>query len=152
MLLKCRRNINFPYVTYDLHENILYFSCFFSDKTCKPPRGNICIEIRSCPYFAELLNKTPIPRPKSVIKFIKEYQCGFYGNVPKVCCNFKNMNLNSDIVKPYVTNKISDHQNIKLLPKECGKLSNDFRITGGTKTSLLEFPWMALIAYDTGFM
>lgn len=134
---------------------MIYMKFYFSflDVACKPPRGNICIEIRSCPYFSELLNKTPIPRPKNVIKFIKEHQCGFYGNVPKVCCNADYMNLNNidgNVVKPYTNRKISHHNNFKLLPKDCGKISNDFRITGGTKATLLEFPWMALIAYDTG--
>lgn len=171
----CLKNINFTHIAYDLHEICfichffrlllflflisfsLYFFLFFVsvlDVACKPPRGNTCIEIRSCPYFSELLNKTPIPRPKNVIKFIKEHQCGFHGNVPKVCCSDKYMNLNNmngnNILLPYKTFKITNHKNFKLLPKDCGKLSDDFRITGGTKASLLEFPWMALIAYDTG--
>lgn len=45
---------------------------------------------------------------------------------------------------------LEKHENIKLLPRsDCGAISQDFRITSGSQASLMEFPWMALIAYQT---
>lgn len=38
------------------------------DEVCEPPRGEICIDLPQCPYFAGLMARTPIPRPKYVIR------------------------------------------------------------------------------------
>lgn len=46
---------------------------------------------------------------------------------------------------------VSKHENYNLLPNDiCGPILTNSRITAGKKTSLNEFPWMALIAYQTG--
>lgn len=57
----------------------------------------------------------------------------------------KNGNNNSDNGPP----DVSRHQNLGLLPTQCGSIEND-RIFGGNKTRLYEMPWMVLIAYDSG--
>lgn len=122
---------------------------------CQPPRGNVCVEIRSCPFFADLLDRNPIPRPRRIIKFIRDHHCGFQFNTPKVCCHSNNSKSKQGIteLKDTKERRISEHKNIDLLPKgNCGKLSHNYRITDGSSTSILEFPWMALIAYDTSML
>lgn len=40
------------------------------------------------------------------------------------------------------------HLNFHLLPTNCGRIYDGNRITNGNATGVLEFPWMALIAYN----
>lgn len=62
-----------------------------------------------------------------------------------VCCPTNVGTSNAKIIN---VRKI--HPNLKLLPQEnCGSTSMTMRITSGKRTSIGEFPWMALIAYDT---
>ncbi|CAG9813077.1 unnamed protein product [Phaedon cochleariae] len=70
---------------FRLSEEKLYIT--FRTQTCGPPRGEICVEIRKCPFFDDLLDRSPIPRPRSVINIIRAHHCDFQGNVPFVCCN-----------------------------------------------------------------
>lgn len=44
---------------------------------------------------------------------------------------------------------VSNHPNLRLLNQNCGRIT-DTKIIGGNRTSINEFPWMALIAYDIG--
>lgn len=121
------------------------------------------------------MNKSPIPRPRSVIKLIKENQCGFDGSTPYVCCHVpkqetlteepttisRTTQSSSSSKEPYETSEdfshndleslISSHRNYRLLSNEiCGQIATNIRITSGTKAMLNEYPWMALIAYDVG--
>lgn len=118
------------------------------------PRGNACIEIRKCPYFADLLDRSTIPRPRHVIKAIREFQCGFAGSTPKVCCTVVSKSASTLAVLPLAVEPppvVLGHRNLRLLPSDtCGRIPDGVRITSGSKTSLMEFPWMALIAYYTG--
>lgn len=140
------------------------------------------MEIRTCPFFDDLLNRTMIPRPRHVIKLIRDNQCGFYGNIPYVCCQ-KSMPETTTITTeaqttppsttqlPFIPasvteryeqeeeiashdnleNIITSHPNYRLLANDiCGPIATDGRITSGSKATLNEYPWMALIAYDVG--
>lgn len=40
------------------------------------------------------------------------------------------------------------YKNVELLPKNCGAISDATRITQGSETALMEFPWMALLVYQ----
>ncbi|XP_025833752.1 CLIP domain-containing serine protease 2 [Agrilus planipennis] len=121
------------------------------ENSCGPPKGELCVEIRKCPFFAELLDKTPIPRPRRVIDIIRAHHCGFHGNSPKVCCStLMPQNLKTPQKSENQVPDVSNHPNLRLLPTEnCGTIINDFRITSGAKTGVKEFPWMALLAYLT---
>jgi len=45
---------------------------------------------------------------------------------------------------------VSNHPNLALLPRNiCGPVSGD-KIYNGKKTSLFQYPWMALIGYNRG--
>lgn len=49
------------------------------------------------------------------------------------------------------SNGLMSHRNFDLLPhKTCGPMSGSSRIIRGNKASIGEFPWMALIIYNTG--
>lgn len=125
----------------------------------------MCVEIRTCPFFDDLLNKTMIPRPKYVIKLIRENQCGLYRNTPYVCCEKVTMETTTEERKTSIEplplpseangiqtiTEITSHPNYRLLPNGiCGPIAIDSRITSGSKATLNEYPWMALIAYDVG--
>ncbi|KAJ8960309.1 hypothetical protein NQ318_004035 [Aromia moschata] len=125
---------------------------------CHPPRGNICVKARQCRFFDDLLNRTAKPRPPFVIDLIREYQCGFDGVTPYVCCQEPSPTLPPETTKvikttprvkfSILTRTIAGHKNVNLLPNDiCGPVSTDSRITYGTRTAIGEFPWMALIAY-----
>lgn len=157
---------------------IIYISDFRIYK-CEPSRGEVCVEIRKCPFFDDLLNRTRIPRPRSVIKLIRDNQCDFYSNTPYVCCEQSLPETKTEtpsttastttesISAPFdpndifgeiedtshenFINDIASHPNYRLLPNEiCGPIATDRRITSGSKAVLNEYPWMALIAYDVG--
>ncbi|XP_066255147.1 transmembrane protease serine 9-like [Euwallacea similis] len=149
---------------------------FIRSRICRPPLGNTCISIKQCPFFVKLLKETTIPRPKSIIRIMIKHQCGVLENgIPKVCC-FVNLEpiltTTTTTQKPVlsVTNKselpvsimkfleststvnqLEEHPNFKHLPLErCGSITIlENRITDGKKTGLEEFPWMALIAYNS---
>lgn len=45
---------------------------------------------------------------------------------------------------------VTDHKKLYLLPcEDCGYLGNQDRIRNGQKADLNEFPWMALLSYNT---
>lgn len=85
---------------------------------------------------------------QETIDILRQYQCGYEGHYPKVCCPDGPILIGKpkNPVAPDVTN----HRNLKLLPDDCGMLPGRNRIIGGNKTSLFEFPWMALLSYETG--
>ncbi|XP_066157983.1 venom protease-like [Euwallacea fornicatus] len=153
---------------------------FIRTRICRPPLGNTCINIKQCPFFVKLLDETPIPRPKSIVRIMVKHQCGGLENgIPKVCCfvdlesSFTTTTTSQRPVLSvtnkselpgsipnfleniYSVNHLEEHPNFKRLPMErCGSIITlGNRITVGKKTGLEEFPWMALIAYnssDTG--
>ncbi|KAL0100204.1 hypothetical protein PUN28_019554 [Cardiocondyla obscurior] len=116
-----------------------------------------CINIRNCPEIVSIL-KGPRPLSPEALQAVRNSQCGFEGNDPKVCCNQTTTsntttsnttgttNLEDDGNPPDVTN----HPNLHLLPhKVCGPIITQ-RVMGGNSTGIFQYPWMALIAYDTG--
>ncbi|XP_050293697.1 CLIP domain-containing serine protease HP8-like [Anthonomus grandis grandis] len=152
-----------------------YLVTNFENKQCSPTET--CIKITDCRFFTDLLDKTPIPRPKWVVTMIRKHQCGFEDNIPKVCCNreyLQHSTTTTTTPQPITTTHnppkrmvqtepdllfnsfpgdFYSHPNIDLLlGHRCGPIPQQRlinRITSGKKTYLEEFPWMALIAYNT---
>lgn len=114
-----------------------------------------CIDIYQCPMFSQLLQRSPKPRPPSVINKIREKQCDLIDRkIPKVCCNVPQTTSppsSSSTTDPTVeTSRPTKHPNYDKLPNDiCGPITMNpgFRITSGSKTFLGEFPWMALLIY-----
>lgn len=111
----------------------------------------VCKSIYDCPAMVEFLRNAQRPLSQATAEFLRQYQCGFDGQTAKVCCTSNPTQIKgrggSDLVPPP---DVSRHKNLKLLPTSCGPLSNGNRIYGGDKTNLFEFPWMALVSYNTG--
>lgn len=50
-----------------------------------PNRNAVCINIRDCPLMVEIL-KRPRPLSTADLATLRNSQCGWDGNDPKVCC------------------------------------------------------------------
>lgn len=82
-----------------------------------------------------------------MVAYLRRFQCGVEGGIVKVCCP------NAPIVNGLVGGfpDVKNHRNLNLLPLDkCGLDSGEDKIVGGNKTGVFEFPWMALISYQTG--
>ncbi|XP_014611700.1 PREDICTED: uncharacterized protein LOC106790935 [Polistes canadensis] len=126
---------------------------------CNTPNGvaGSCINIRQCIPLIKLLQERPLP-PESE-NYLRQSQCGFEGQNPRVCCpagsnridlSPSRGNIPSTDSPLETGNKaelIDNLLNNPLLPSECGK-DLIVRIIGGTPTALEEFPWMALLEYQ----
>lgn len=118
------------------------------DEGCRTPYRGIgtCIVIRECQPMIDYLQASEAITP-AVINILRDYQCGFERSEVKVCCP------DGPIVveRPKVTNVPNslEHRNVNLLPTDCGLLPGGNRIINGNRTALFEFPWMALLSYQT---
>lgn len=138
-----------------------------------PDRRAVCINIRNCPPMIEIL-KRPRPLSQESLNILRNSQCGYDGNDPKVCCvnepstqTTGTQPVPQPVPRPVprpvpqpmpLANQddmpeppdVTNHPNLRLLDhNECGHIIAD-KLIGGNKTGVFEFPWMALIAYDTG--
>ncbi|GLV36629.1 Melanization Protease 1 [Carabus blaptoides fortunei] len=116
---------------------------------CRTPDGvsGTCIEITGCKYIVDTLENAPRPLPAPTVQLLQAYHCGFAGTRPKVCCPLATTPPPS--TTPERPPDVSNHRNINMInSRRCGPIFVD-RIYGGNKTSPFEFPWMALIAYNT---
>jgi len=132
---------------------LLFVTSAQSQRTddCQTPRNEagICKNIRECAPVLDLLKNAPRPLSTETMQLLQRYACGFDGSSPKVCCPNESGadNIGGDVRIPDVTR----HRNVRLIPQtNCGKFDTADRILFGNKTSLFEFPWMALLAYNTG--
>lgn len=121
-----------------------------------------CKNIRECPPLLRILQSQPLV--PAAINFLRQSQCGFVGNNPKVCCPAEGPNTNTDSRYGESTTQsnqgntatVPDTSNVEqydlsnnpLLPADCGKDLSQ-RIFGGERTDIDEFPWMALLEYST---
>ncbi|XP_046751120.1 uncharacterized protein LOC124414191 [Diprion similis] len=138
-----------------------YERFFPSEEPCQTVSGTTgdCVNINHCDQLRELLNQRR-PLPSSTLSILNKSQCGFEGNLPKVCCprNTQPEPTTTTNVPdvPDVSNEIppppdvTNHPNLRLLDNvRCGPITEP-KIFGGNKTTVFEFPWMALIGYDVG--
>lgn len=121
---------------------------------CLTPSGTQgnCINIYQCRPVLNMLRDSG-PMPETNKETLRKTQCGYIENAPKVCCPKKmQMKMPPRVEEPMVTvfpgpPDVTKHPNLKLLDEElCGPLTQT-RIIAGNRTTVLEFPWMALIAY-----
>lgn len=78
--------------------------------------------------------------------------CGFNPKTrtPEVCCSeiqtYPNPFIQIGEQQPLPPNNNNDDiENFDWLPKDCGQINHGTRITGGSISTLMEFPWMALL-------
>ncbi|XP_050354196.1 CLIP domain-containing serine protease HP8-like [Nymphalis io] len=105
-----------------------------------------CKLLRQCPEALNLVSDTNA----AVKQRLKDALCGTTTvdgvRHPMICCN----NFITVSVRFADTETdIETHENIALLPENCGSINGD-RIVGGSYANLYEFPWMALVSRITG--
>ncbi|XP_031327726.1 CLIP domain-containing serine protease 2-like isoform X2 [Photinus pyralis] len=80
-----------------------------------------------------------------------KYYCGVEGNAVKVCCADEPIVFPRSIVdENSETSKLERDYKLSLLPSNCGFLNTQNYIVGGSKTSIFDYPWMALLGYKEG--
>ncbi|XP_053998004.1 CLIP domain-containing serine protease B4-like [Hylaeus anthracinus] len=122
--------------------------------SCISPRNipGRCINVHSCQRVINILQQQK-PLSSEIVLYLKSLQCGTEGNSPKVCCEQQQTpaaptpTIQSPIPSPP---DVSNHPNLRLLNEDiCGPATVP-KLIGGERTGVLDFPWMALVAYDTG--
>lgn len=124
--------------------------------------GRRCVAIQECQQLVSLLKQRPL-QPQTIAK-LRQAQCGFEGRNPKVCCPSSPSEVvplspegpqdtppEQDIKPQAMTQPSSSesHPNTGLIPAdECG-IDNTVRIWGGNRTDLGQYPWAALLQYQT---
>lgn len=105
--------------------------------------------------MVDFLNKSPKPFSAELRALLNKYVCTYENNAvnTKICCPSDPIDLNDrsskDLPAPPPPD-VLNHENIKLLPEECGVIETGSKIRGGTDANLREFSWMAILGYRTG--
>ncbi|KAJ8925738.1 hypothetical protein NQ315_009586 [Exocentrus adspersus] len=115
-----------------------------------------CISIQECPTMIDFLNNAPKPFSKELSKLLNQYVCAYRDNAlfTEICCPSEPINIMGggrgfpETSTPPPPDVLT-HENLKLLPEECGLIDTDYKIRGGKAAHLREFPWMAVLAYQT---
>ncbi|XP_031327653.1 CLIP domain-containing serine protease 14D-like isoform X1 [Photinus pyralis] len=115
-------------------------------KSCTTPHKRIgtCVPIKMCLPMIDYLQRVP-SITQEISEMLNEFQCDLTQNDIMVCCPKEPIIINE--VRKMFSRNVVQHRNIDLLPENCGELPGGNRIIGGNKTTLFEFPWMALLAY-----
>lgn len=142
------------------YSNLLLEWDFEDDTECRTPDGvtGSCINIRNCQTILDMLQSAPRPLPRPIVQSLQRYQCGFEGNQPKVCCpptvpttpatTATSPSTVGTSGAPPIPD-VTSHANLgQINGDSCGQLITD-RIVGGNRTTVMEMPWMTLIAYNT---
>ncbi|XP_018568472.1 serine protease easter-like [Anoplophora glabripennis] len=127
------------------------------DEGCFTPDGasGDCIGIKQCKPIIDFLARAPKPLSEPVKKKLNSYTCSYEANTVKVCCPDTPIKIDDKIPPESLQNTepqppdVSNHRNYNLLPKDCGYIPSDQKIINGQNASLNEFPWMALLSYNT---
>ncbi|XP_060521818.1 phenoloxidase-activating factor 3-like [Cylas formicarius] len=118
------------------------------DEGCRTPdRGSgVCMPVKKCAPMVTLLQTIKRPISSAVLQRIQSYTCGVNEDGVKVCCPSGPINIGDNLQEPP---DVSNHRNINLLPSDCGYLDTTDKIINGEDALLNEFPWMALLSYQT---
>jgi len=144
----CRHTLSTEYSYYGGH---IASSC-----------GDRCVAIQECQQLLSLLKQRPLQR--QTIETLRKSQCGFEGRNPKVCCpkspsvvvplppvEARDTPPAQDIRPQSITqsSEWESHPKARLIPAdECG-IDNTVRIWGGNRTDLGQYPWAALLQYQS---
>ncbi|KAJ8960286.1 hypothetical protein NQ318_004011 [Aromia moschata] len=95
--------------------------------------------------MVEFLAGSPKPLTKATVNKLMQYLCGYQESIAQVCCPPETIVIEGEDALPDVTG----HSNLRLLPPDCGLIETESRIRNGENAELLEFPWMAILSYNT---
>ncbi|XP_077300206.1 CLIP domain-containing serine protease HP8-like isoform X2 [Arctopsyche grandis] len=125
-----------------------------------------CLVLNECDEIFSILKESSRAFLPAIHDILKESHCGFDGFRPKICCPLSSPTSSST---PKVTERpieqntipgltsennsllppdVTRHPNLNQLPVNCGDDDSD-KITAGERTSIMEYPWMALIAHSS---
>ncbi|KAF5308213.1 hypothetical protein FQR65_LT06393 [Abscondita terminalis] len=132
---------------------LLNVTCIFAewlidDDGCTLPDGNFgyCINIYKCGpiinYVRGIQNLSP-----ETSQHLSRFYCGVDGKAVKVCCPYEEIDF-PRVEPENTTPPIVKTDNLNLLPSNCGYFPSENNIVGGSKTSIFDFPWMALLGYE----
>ena len=124
---------------------------------CTTPRNRpgVCVIVYNCQAVIDILEKQK-PLSMENLNYLNSLQCGFEGKNPKVCCEqqMTATPLPTTTEEPATTipdpPDVANHPNLGLVNADtCGESAAQ-KLFGGNQTNIFDYPWMALIAYDTG--
>ncbi|XP_018569501.1 serine protease easter-like isoform X2 [Anoplophora glabripennis] len=126
-----------------------------AQQSCTTPdnKSGRCLSLGQCPTMIDFLNNSPKPFSNDLKELLNRYVCTYEDEAinTKICCPSDPIDISGRNKEdpPPPPPDVLNHENLKLLPEECGQINYDKKIRGGTEASLREFPWMALLAYNT---
>lgn len=114
---------------------------------CRSPEGlaGTCMVIQRCNSVYSAVKKVGYIS-QQVQQYLQKSFCGFEGSYSKICCPAPTSGNRSPNSKQKTKPAVSDPR--MLLPQKCG-IDNSNRIVGGEMMSLEEFPWLALLEYQS---
>lgn len=98
-----------------------------------------CVYLTKCQDLFQLLLKGNLTEMDK--QYLRDSQCGNNNGQPLVCCNL--VHVQREIVPQILVRK---SETLFPYPGSCG-IQSTARIIGGSKTTIGEFPWTALIKY-----
>uniref|UniRef100_A0A1B0FEG8 limulus clotting factor C n=1 Tax=Glossina morsitans morsitans TaxID=37546 RepID=A0A1B0FEG8_GLOMM len=168
--MELEKNILRTLLIYYLH---LEFEIIRAAESCQLPsyEQGVCVPSNHCKFITDLFEKYQDQIPSHYVSYIIRSKCSMDTEPIRVCCKTE-LNLNkpepeqvaasvepallktvgkfvedTDYNRDYVSQLNTEGLNI-LNNLNCGD-SNSNRILGGEETNLNEFPWMALLRYDS---
>uniref|UniRef100_A0A336LB45 CSON007646 protein n=1 Tax=Culicoides sonorensis TaxID=179676 RepID=A0A336LB45_CULSO len=98
-----------------------------------------CVYLTKCQNLFQLILRGNLSESEK--NYLRDSQCGVNNGQPLVCCQQENIQLE---IIPQILRRQSE--SLFPYPGICGTQTTS-RIVGGSKTSIGEFPWTALIKY-----
>ena len=121
---------------------------------CTSPRNRpgVCINIYNCGVVLDILQRE-MPVSTATRNYLNSLKCGFEGTNPKVCCEQQITATPSPTTEQPATGippDVSNHPNLGLVNADTCGPSTAEKVVGGNQTNIFDYPWMALIDYDSG--
>uniref|UniRef100_A0A1A9W7B6 CLIP domain-containing serine protease n=1 Tax=Glossina brevipalpis TaxID=37001 RepID=A0A1A9W7B6_9MUSC len=162
--MNLKKNISFTFLIFYLH---LTSKITIGEDSCELPsyESGVCVPSKQCKFITDLYEKYVDRIPSHYIDYIIRSRCSKDTEPVRICCKPEQVIAllepvetvlldttakfveDTDYNRDYVSQLNTKGLNI-LNSLNCGD-SNTNRVLGGEETNLNEFPWMALLRYDS---
>ncbi|KAL9893732.1 serine protease grass-like isoform 1-T1 [Glossina fuscipes fuscipes] len=145
----------------------LKFEITKAEESCQLPsyEQGVCVPFNQCKFITDLFEKYQDRIPSHHISYITRSKCSKDTEPIRICCKPEEVEQVAALVEPallktvgkFVEDTDYNRDFVSQLNTEglnilnnltCGD-SNSNRVLGGEETNLNEFPWMALLRYDS---